>query len=465
MARTGLYWFRHDLRIQDNETLLRFCASCDAGLFVFILDPRWFKQSHFQSAHMGKHRATFLAESLRSLKQSLNEHGQDLIILQGNPLALIPQIVDELKIDLIASSFHPGTYERQQVRRLRESLRCDWLYENSHTLFQQAQLPFELSELPKHFTPFRKKVEKLIVDGLFATPDKFPEQIEQAWLEHGVLEQSNLKKDSFEHQPINQAFSLINSNESASAEGQHPHFSGGSKFGLKRLNTYLFESENILTYKQTRNGMLRFDDSSKLSPWLANGSISAKQVYFAIKRFEHERCANESTYWLFFEILWREYFQWYLILHDHQMFKFGGVQGKKPLTSFWPERFVKWCNGETAFAIVNACMHELNQTGFMSNRGRQLVASCLVHELQLDWRFGAAYFEQQLIDFDVASNWGNWQYLAGVGADPRGHRRFDLVKQQRMYDPDGDFVAHWHGESSSAPLDSSDMVDWPIKWH
>ena len=107
-------------------------------------------------------------------------------------------------------------------------------------------------------------------------------------------------------------------------------------------------------------------------------------------------------------------------------------------------------------------MKQLNQTGYMSNRGRQIVASCLVNELQLDWRFGAAYFEQQLVDYDVASNWGNWQYIAGVGADPRGGRHFNLEKQTATYDPEHHFIRQWHGEANQYPLDSVDAADWPI---
>ncbi len=95
----------------------------------------------------------------------------------------------------------------------------------------------------------------------------------------------------------------------------------------------------------------------------------------------------------------------------------------------------------------------------MSNRGRQLVASCLVHELGLDWRYGAAYFESQLIDYDVASNWGNWQYLAGVGADPRGSRQFNLEKQTQMYDPNHEFIDKWDGHCDGERLDNVDMVD------
>jgi len=107
-------------------------------------------------------------------------------------------------------------------------------------------------------------------------------------------------------------------------------------------------------------------------------------------------------------------------------------------------------------------MRQLNQTGYMSNRGRQLVASCLIYDLGIDWRYGAAYFESQLLDYDVASNWGNWQYIAGVGADPRGGRHFNLDKQARTYDPEQRFIQTWGGNDFDQNLDSVDAADWPI---
>jgi deoxyribodipyrimidine photo-lyase len=107
-------------------------------------------------------------------------------------------------------------------------------------------------------------------------------------------------------------------------------------------------------------------------------------------------------------------------------------------------------------------MKELNATGFLSNRGRQIVASCLVNELAIDWRYGAAYFEQQLLDYDVGSNWGNWQYLAGVGADPRGKRHFDLEKQTKQFCPDGLYINKWQASNPYLYLDSVDAADWPI---
>ena len=111
-------------------------------------------------------------------------------------------------------------------------------------------------------------------------------------------------------------------------------------------------------------------------------------------------------------------------------------------------------------------MLELKATGYMSNRGRQIVASCLVNEYQIDWRYGAAWFEHHLIDYDVASNWGNWQYIAGVGVDPRGGRHFDIGKQSKQYDPEEQYVRYWLGdafvENTPAMGDSVDAADWPI---
>lgn len=124
------------------------------------------------------------------------------------------------------------------------------------------------------------------------------------------------------------------------------------------------------------------------------------------------------------------------------------------------ELFKQWCSGDTDYPIVNAIMKQLNTTGYISNRGRQVVASCFVNELGLDWRYGAAYFQQQLIDHDVASNWGNWRYIAGVGADPRGGRHFNLEKQTNIYDPLGDYIAEWGAHQIQETFDSLSLDSW-----
>jgi deoxyribodipyrimidine photo-lyase len=162
-----------------------------------------------------------------------------------------------------------------------------------------------------------------------------------------------------------------------------------------------------------------------------------------VKRYEVERIANDSTYWLIFELLWRDYFRFVFKKYGNRFFREEGLAERKPDTRWNEKLFWNWVNGQTGNAFVDANMRELRLTGFMSNRGRQNVASFLVKDLKLDWVAGAAWFEHALIDYDVHSNWGNWAYVAGVGNDPRENRYFNTQKQAAMYDPDGSYTNHW----------------------
>ena len=180
--------------------------------------------------------------------------------------------------------------------------------------------------------------------------------------------------------------------------------------------------------------------------------------YCQLKQFEADHGSNDSTYWIYFELLWREYFYWKCLSLGSSLF--GETSNHKLDSSNSSAtlnlNFAKWKSGNTNYPIVDACMRQLNETGYMSNRGRQLAASCLIYELGIDWRHGAAYFESQLIDYDVASNWGNWAYIAGAlnqpvpnnqtknQPQPKSHH-FDLGKQTEMYDPDHAFINQWSG--------------------
>jgi deoxyribodipyrimidine photo-lyase len=147
-----------------------------------------------------------------------------------------------------------------------------------------------------------------------------------------------------------------------------------------------------------------------------------------------------------FELLWREFFHWYSRVSDWTLFRKSGPEARKVAGDQCDKRFQRWVAGATGCDIVDAAMRELQTTGWMSNRARQLVASQLIYEMNLDWRLGAAYFESQLVDYDVASNWGNWAYIAGVGPDPRGGRVFNLDEQARRYDPQGVYRQRWLSE-------------------
>lgn len=445
---TGLYWFTNDLRIDDNPALTRAATESDKLLCIFCVHPKSILSDKMAPSRLSRNRQQFLYESLVDLDKRLSEQGQRLLVQFDSPLDAIPQLIAKHNITRIYRSNNSGQYERkiwQQLNKHYPMIGFDQV--DTHTIFDSSQLPFALDRLPESFSSFRRKIEKAEKTGKLSikeplqTLPRLPPCCPVTEIEW----QSQWREQSLNHQP-----------------GEEQLFVGGASAGVIHLERY-FSGDSASSYKETRNGLDGMSYSTKFSPWLSNGCISPRQIVQRLKQYETEVEANESTYWIYFELLWREYFQWYAHNYKAKLFRFNGIKNSNPTTSFYPERFQKWCQGNTPFPIINACMKQLNATGYMSNRGRQLVASCFVHELNLDWRYGAAYMEQQLIDFDVASNWGNWQYLAGVGADPRGHRRFDLEKQTRIYDPDGLFIKHWAGDKHCWPLDSRDAVDWPVE--
>jgi deoxyribodipyrimidine photo-lyase len=219
-------------------------------------------------------------------------------------------------------------------------------------------------------------------------------------------------------------------------------FKGGETGALERLVSYCATRDGLGRYKETRNGLLG-NYSSRFSPWLALGCLSPRIIMSEVRKHEARFGANESTYWMQFELLWRDYFRLVFEKYQNRLFQHGGLK-QRPTGKADAQRFADWCNGKTRCNFVNANMNELRETGWMSNRGRQNVASYLVHDLGVDWRWGAAWFEYLLLDYDVCSNYGNWNYVAGIGNDPRPNRKFNTSLQQSMYDPDGTFTRTWN---------------------
>ncbi|MCC2616570.1 DASH family cryptochrome [Aestuariibacter halophilus] len=432
----GVMWFRHDLRLHDNPALAALSRCVDAMVCVYVIDPRWFRPTHFHAAPMGVHRQRFLRQSLEALNTALQERGQRLWVIEGQPVEAISRLCQQFPVTHLACNAHCGVYERQQWQRLKHTLAgVDCLQLQGHSLFDSCDLPFATDKVPSQFTPFRHKVSSCQPHAPLSVPSHLPQGVSTAspWQLQALCAEAPVTRQ----------------------------WQGGETAALQHLSRYLGASGAVRHYKETRNGLLGWDYSSKLSPWLANGCVSVRRVADELFAHEQRYGENPSTQWLYFELLWREFFYWNAWRLQGDLFCFGGERGRKPLTTFMAERFARWRSGSTAYATVNAAMCELNQTGYLSNRARQWAASALVHELGLDWRYGAAYFEQQLLDYDVASNWGNWQYLAGVGADPRGHRHFDLQKQARQYDPDGAYVHHWQS-TGHLQGDSVDASDWPV---
>ena len=436
MRRVGLLWFNNDLRISDNATLLRATQEVDWLVCLAVVPPETATYDKYKPFTLSAHRRQFLYGSLNDLGRHLNALGQQLIISYQSIEGSIAELITQYNITHVYCSHIDGFYEQKQWHSLTQHYPMISFHQIANNrLFEPTQLPFTIAELPNSFSKFRRKVEGIQVADTVATPNRLPPQPSLSAI-----------RDS--HRPLFQ-------------QPKQGLFKGGESNAQKHLTDY-FQARHASTYKQTRNGLDGMDYSTKFSPWLANGCLSPRQVLTELRQYEQQVESNESTYWIYFELLWREYFKCYADKYGQRLYAFSGISNIRPTTSFYPQRFKKWCNGNTPFPIVNACMNQLNSTGYMSNRGRQLVASCLVHELALDWRYGASYMEQQLVDYDMTSNWGNWQYLAGVGADPRGHRRFDLEKQTQIYDPKGAFIRRWQGHGGDPMLDSNDIADWPI---
>ncbi len=442
--KRSLYWVTKDLRINDN-TALNIASKSDLLICVFVVDKKWFEPNHYQSKSLGGNRWHFLQSCLSDFNERLLTFGQQLYIVYGDTFSTLGNLCEKYRITDVVTTHLPGTYENNIITQFSDSFPQVTVNKvEQFTLFTKTLLPFELQQLPVSYSKFRKIMTDVAIPKLAPTVQNLPSQFKSMpsptifrpqWLPP-IL-----------YKKVKQGF----------------NFDGGEHDGLKHLNQY-FSSNLPTTYKEVRNNLDGWDNSSKLSPWLGSGCISPRQVMNAIVEFEDKQGKNSSTECLFLEILWREYFQWLHFKVGKKMYQFKGLSEHLPLTTFYPERFNKWCTGNTPYPLVNACMNELRKTGYLSNRGRQIVASCLVNELSVDWRYGAAWFEEQLIDYDAAVNWGNWQYIAGVGADPKGGRHFNIQKQTALYDLNGHYQSKWldKTDQASQPLDSVDASDWPV---
>ncbi|WP_105264426.1 DASH family cryptochrome [Pseudoalteromonas sp. T1lg76] len=428
---TGLYLFSNDLRIADNELLQRLCQHCKQLIFIYTPLNELVGASYnaYPKQDVSKSVCSFRGQTLKCLADELSRQGHNLYF--ADSIEDLVRIIREHKVSDIAIANQFGWNESLALRKLTQQVRgINFWHKSNHTLFAKEQLPFQIDDTPDTFSRFRKLVESSVaVHPTMGSPLHFPTSVQC---------KLPLCTDIYNDlQPMGAWF---------------------SQTATTALTSY-FSSTSPSRYKQTRNALWGDKFSTGLSPWLANGSLSARQMYMALIKYENKYGANESTYWIYFELLWREYFQWLALKQGRSLFVFKGMNHTAPKTSFYPERYQAWCHGNTEFELVNALMHQLNTSGWMSNRGRQIVASCFVNELELDWRYGAAYFEHHLIDYDVASNYGNWQYIAGVGADPRGGRHFNIAKQTELFDPDGRFIKRYGGVAVQAQ--ERDHNGWP----
>ncbi len=428
MIKIAIVWFSSDLRLHDNETLVRAIEQSEEIIPVYCFDEARFKTSEFGFKRTGNFRTQFILESLMDLDNSLRSLGSGLTIVRGKPEEELLKLVQKYKVKKVFAKrevAHEEKITQQIVEKNLWKIDCELETFSTSTLYHALDLPFSIKDIPDVFTTFRKKVEK---ESSIRTVFEKPLTIKSPAIPS--LQLTRVEQLGVEKITQDKRAAIV--------------FKGGETEGLKRMKTYFYETRAIDTYKETRNGLIGENYSTKFSAWLALGCLSPRAIYYELKKYENLHLANESTYWLEFELLWRDYFRFMMKKYHHRFFLQHGIQNKTDqLNQHNHELLQKWIDGKTGVDFVDANMLELKLTGFMSNRGRQNVASYLCNDLKLDWRYGAAYFEEQLIDYDVCSNWGNWAYLAGVGNDPRGNRYFNIEKQANDYDKNEAYRNLW----------------------
>ncbi|MEL6495874.1 MAG: DASH family cryptochrome [Cyanobacteria bacterium J06623_7] len=438
MTQRILIWYRNDLRVHDLLALDEAVQQQAEIIPVYCFDDRHFGETSFGFPKTGNYRTQFLIESVADLRNSLQQLGSNLVVRRGLPESVIPAIAEQLKVDAVSYSKEVTSEEKRVEKKLRKALAAQKIKVNTYweaTLYLPEDLPFGIKQTPELYTNFRKQVEKKSeINEALPAPSKLPTLPE---IDAGAIPSL---EDLGLSAPETNRRGVLN-------------FKGGETEAKQRLRDYFWQADCLRNYKETRNGMLGANYSSKFSAWLALGCISPRYINDEVIKYEAQRVKNNSTYWLIFELIWRDFFRFIVAKHGNEVFKLAGMQGVEiPWKQDW-QRFDLWREGKTGYPLVDANMRELAATGFMSNRGRQNVASFLTKNLGIDWRMGAEWFESVLVDYDVCSNWGNWNYTAGVGNDARGFRYFNIAKQTKDYDPQGEYIKHWLPELASLPGD------------
>jgi deoxyribodipyrimidine photo-lyase len=430
MSGTALYWFRNDLRLHDAPALWAAAASSSALLPVVCLPPRSVTAWGFE--RVGVHRRVWWEQAVAGLAEQLRAVGSDLLVCQGPAAQVLPALAQATGTSMVYCEAIGAPEEEAEIDALRASgLRVQARWQS--TLFEPASLPFGVRRLPPVFSSFRQQLERQRVRPAQPLP-----VLSQWPALPGDMASVRLAAQAFAPAPAAQPPVLPQASSFPYTAAQ---CHGGETAALAFVQRYL-DRRLALTYKATRNGLQGLDYSTKWSPWLASGALSVREAQARLTAFEQAHGANEGTAWITVELLWRDYFRWLHLQHGRALYREQGLSAQ-PMARGHVRHLQRWCEGRTGEPLVDAAMRELRATGYLSNRLRQVAASFWLHELEGDWRAGAAWYESQLIDYDVYSNQGNWLYIAGRGTDPRGGRRFNPAKQAADYDPDGRYRALW----------------------
>ncbi len=435
-GKTILVWFRNDLRVQDNEVLTEAVNKADAVLPVYCFDPFYYRTTSFSTQKTGNFRARFIRESVANLRQSLKNLGGELIVRLGDPAMIIPELAAQYHVSEVYHHREVAFEETNISAKVEEVLwkqKLNLKHFIGHTLYNKEDLPFPIKDIPDAFAVFRKKVERdSQVRRCAVSPTKIttPEIIDAG--EIPTLVELGLTE------PFDDERAVM-------------RFTGGETEGLKRLDNFAGDETQDKTSK-TANTRLGADFANTMSVWLSMGCISPRQIYWRVQQYEKTQASNTLTHAIVLELLWRDYYRFMFKKHGNQFFQKEGFKGQAPPEAVNQDELLeKWKIGKTGVPFIDAVMREINATGYTSIRGRYNAANFLVRDLQVNWTCGSAYFEEKLIDYSPATNWGNWASIAGVGNDPKENRSVNVIKQAGEVDPKGQYVKLWVPKLSAIP--------------
>lgn len=392
--KKGLVWFKNDLRLHDNETLNKAIEECDELIFCFCIEKNIFEKTNLGFRKADINRFAFLKQSVENLQKNLEKIGGHLFIGSDSTLTTLPELVEKYEITDIFAEEEYASEELHLISEVQKVLTdVNFHFYWGKTLYHKEDIPFEISNIPLTSKAYRIPAGKESAPRKTFNPPK------------KVLSCKKIKSNKF---PSYKDFGFT----VKEYKNAKPYLDGGEDLALERLQYYTFKSELLTGYRWSRNKSDGLDYSCKFSPYLALGCISPRTIFEVVKEYEEKIKKNQSTWWLVFELVWRDYFTFKAMRFGDKIFKTKGYKNKEIDFENETEKFQKWCDGETGIPFVDAHMRQLNKTGYMSNRGRVNCSSYFVHDLKIDWTWGAAYFESKLIDYDVTSNWMNWHMQA-----------------------------------------------------
>lgn len=398
-SNVNIFWFRRDLRLEDNVGLYHALNSDLPVLLVFIFD-----KNILDKLPENDPRVNFIYNTLESLNTVLSSYNSSIKTVYGTPEEAFLKLVENYKINHVYCNkdYEPyGISRDTMISKLLADHNISFSSFKDHVIFEENNIVKDDGNPYKVYTPYSKK-----------------------WLQQ--FKELDLKQFSSEKH-LNNLY-----------PHQHKAISLkeiGFKTSSIKVMPYEVNYRFIIDYENTRN-FPALDSTSRLGPHLRFGTISIRKIVLVANEQENKTFLKE--------LIWREFFIQILWHYPHTITKAFKPQYDRIEWRNAPEDFKRWCNGETGYPLVDAGMRQLNETGFMHNRVRMLVGSFLCKHLLLDWRLGEAYFAEKLLDYELASNVGNWQWVAGCGVDAAPYFRiFNPTTQVQKFDKELKYIKRW----------------------